>query len=129
MSEHPLYADSSAITKLIVQEAESDALQTAVEGRLLVTSELALVEVRRAVQLSDPELLPRADRFLRECALIPISRSQVEAAALIVTQQIRALDAIHLAAALGVDVAEMAVYDHRLAAAALEHGLKVLAPS
>jgi predicted nucleic acid-binding protein len=46
----PLYLDTSAIVKLIAEEAESADLVEAVTGGRLVSSEIAIAEVPRALR-------------------------------------------------------------------------------
>ncbi len=53
------YADASALVKLIREEAESGVLRAYVEGADLVSSELVLTEIPRAVRRAvaqNPEL-------------------------------------------------------------------------
>ena len=65
-SDSPLYLDSSAIVKLIAREAESRALADVVAGASgIVTSELALAEVPRAVRRRIASV-PQAERVALE---------------------------------------------------------------
>src|SRR3954454_11469504 len=104
-----LYADSSALVKLIVEEPQSAGLREYISSRELVASELVLVEVPRAIQrLAATTRVPRR-RFARglqvvlgAVALLPLERGVLLRAGAFDAAFLRALDAIHLAAALGV---------------------------
>src|SRR4051794_39653323 len=72
-ADRPLYADSSALVKLIVGEPESAALGTTVGQRALVTSELALAEVPRAVRRAGGDA-NRAQLLLRGISYVPVDR-------------------------------------------------------
>lgn len=124
------YFDSSAIVKLSNLERESQALIDYLEaGELEVsTSAIAEVEVRRALRRlrssrSDTDEAVRGFYFLQFTPEVCAMASDVGSATL------RSLDAIQLAAALtmGGDP-DFVTYDDRLAAAAREHGLRVVQP-
>lgn len=127
-----LYVDSSAIVKLIVPEAESDALRTHVEGAHLVTSEIALTEVPRAARLrtNAPDVFDRAEAVLRRFELVELDEELHRAAARRGPPTLRALDAIHLVSALrlGQRVRSVVAYDRRLVDAARAAGLAVDQP-
>src|SRR5256885_13006703 len=108
-----VYADSSALVKLVVEEPESVALQ----GHLgsepqLVTSRIALVEVPRAVGLANPEPAVRedAERLLASCMLIDVTDRVLRSAADLAGATLRSLDAIHLASALRVAPDDLVAY-------------------
>jgi hypothetical protein len=63
--------------------------------------------------------------------LVPITRDLLETAADLGPPSLRSLDALHLATALSLGSAldAFVVYDERLARAATEAGLPVVAPS
>lgn len=131
------YADSSALVKLIRDEAESDALRTYLQGADLVSSELVLTEIPRAVRRAvalDPALpldllLGRADELIGALALRPLDRLLLDAAGGLAEPALRALDAIHVVSALGLGSIEAFVtYDNRQAAAARLAGLRTQAP-
>ena len=50
-----VYLDASAAVKLVVPEAESEALLAALRFRSLVSSELVVMEMFRAAARVDPE--------------------------------------------------------------------------
>jgi uncharacterized protein len=132
------YLDASALVKLVHQEDESAALRLFLGDADLVSSELVLTEVPRAVQraafddprLSTELLMARAGEVLAALALVPVDRAVLMAAGALVEPVLRALDAIHIASA--VDVAPidgLVTYDDRQAAAARLAGLRTVAPS
>jgi predicted nucleic acid-binding protein len=127
-----VYVDSSALLKLVFEEAETPALVEFLRRwPERVSSALACVEVRRVVgRVQDPIADREARRVLRGLDLIRIDDAIVEAAAAIAPRRLRSLDAIHLATAqtLGAELAGMVVYDGRLAASAREHHIKVFSP-
>jgi predicted nucleic acid-binding protein len=133
-----LYADSSALVKLIVEEPESLALRERLAGRELVASELVLAEVPRAIlRLATTIRAPRR-RFARRLevilegvALLPLEREVLRQAGTFDAPFLRALDAIHLAAALRVAEAidGFVSYDERQIEAARLAGLPVVSPA
>ncbi|NIL84716.1 Ribonuclease VapC35 [Rhodococcus fascians] len=128
-----IYLDSSAVLKLIFDEAESDVLQTWLTERAgvpWVSSELAKVEVVRATRRYAPGSVPTARAVVAQMNLVPINSSTTDLAADVGDPMLRTLDAIHLASALSVrdHLTAFVAYDLRLAAAAEAHGLTVDAP-
>jgi predicted nucleic acid-binding protein len=120
--------------KLVVREAESDALQAAAAGwTRWVSSAIAGVEVRRAALRAgdDPALRERAQRVLGACALLAVDAPVLERAAELAPSRLRSLDAIHLASALslGDDLGAFAAYDQPLVDAARAAGIPVIAPA
>lgn len=131
------YCDTSALVKLVRDEPESAALRTFLDAADLVTSELALTEVARAVRraaAADPQLpldvsLVRASELLDAVALLPLDRELLLAAGGLAEPALRALDAIHLAAAIALAPLDAFVsYDERQSAAARLAGLRTIAP-
>jgi uncharacterized protein len=133
-----IYADASALVKLVRDEAESAALRTYLQGADLVSSELVLTEIPRAVRRAaarDPDLpvdllLKRAHVLIEVLALRPLDRALLAGAGALAEPALRALDAIHVAAAVDLDPIEAFVtYDQRQAAAARLAGLRTMAPA
>jgi uncharacterized protein len=133
-----VYADASALVKLVRDEAESSALRTYLQGAGLVSSELVLTEIPRAVRRAaalDPDLpldllLERAGALIEVLALRPLDRALLAGAGALSEPALRALDAIHVAAAVDLDPIEAFVtYDERQAAAARLAGLRTMAPA
>jgi uncharacterized protein len=131
------YADASALVKLVRDEAESDALRAYLEGADLVSSELVLTEVPRAVRRAaalDPDLpldllLDRTGQLLDAVALATLARALLAGAGALAEPALRALDAIHVATAVDLHPLDAFVtYDERQAAAARLAGLRTTAP-
>jgi len=128
-----IYLDSSALLKLLHDEAESDELAAwlaARAGTPVVSSELAKVEVTRACRRINPATLTQATTLLASLDLIPLSGTVIDEAANIGATTLRSLDALHLASALAIQAQLTAfiAYDHRLAEAASTAGLELLTP-
>lgn len=142
-----IYLDSCALVKLIREEAESSALQDWLderEGVPMVTSELAHAEVPRVIRRNNHtdqgELidsakltadLAEARIVLAAVGSVVLDRELLARAGALGEPMVRTLDAIHLASAHEVDLAELdfVTYDHRLAVVAGNAGLRVVAPS
>jgi predicted nucleic acid-binding protein len=133
-----IYADASALVKLVRDAAESPALRTYLQGADLISSELVLTEVPRAVRRAaalDPGLpldllLERTGDLIEVLALRPLDRALLAGAGALTEPALRALDAIHVAAAVDLDPIDAFVtYDERQAAAARLAGLRTMAPA
>ena len=128
-----VYLDSSAIVKLVVDEAESVALHRyLVKHREHVSSALARVEVYRAVRRADASEVTsrRAEQVLARIGLVAIDEPLLRDAAALSPTGLRSLDAVHLATALSLDGLDVVVtYDRRFDAAASEAGLAVKSPA
>lgn len=131
------YADASALVKLVRDEPESDALRAFLVDSDIVSSELVLTEVPRAIRRAaarDPRLaldvlIDRAGEALDGVALLPLERALLLAAGALAEPALRALDAIHVAAAVGLAPIDGFVsYDERQAAAARLAGLRTVSP-
>ncbi len=131
------YADASALVKLIREEPESEALRNFVEGADLVSCDLVLTEVPRAIRraaarmpaLPLDALIARAGETLEALALLPLGRGLLARAGALAEPALRALDAIHVAAAVDLSPLDAFVtYDERQAAAARLTGLRSFSP-
>jgi uncharacterized protein len=130
-AERTVYLDSSALVKLVVREAESDALLRYLGSRpVRVSCGLARVEVIRAVQAHGRAALARARQLLERISLLHLDELLLDQAAVLDGAILRSLDAIHLAAArtLGEDLDELVTYDNRMADAARRLDILVSAP-
>lgn len=126
-----VYLDASALVKLIVMEAESQALADYLGSRpVRVSTALVRTEVPRAVRRYRPQLLDSAVRMLDGLRLITLDTAVMDRAALVNPPEVRSLDAIHLAAALAVfdELEAIVTYDERMAQAARSLGLAVAEP-
>jgi uncharacterized protein len=131
------YADASALVKLVRDEPESDALRAFLADSDIVSSELVLTEVPRAIiraaardtRLTLDVLIGRAGDTLDGVALLPLDRALLLAAGALAEPALRALDAIHVASALGIGPFDgFVTYDERQAAAARLAGLRTMSP-
>ncbi|HYA00334.1 MAG TPA: type II toxin-antitoxin system VapC family toxin [Candidatus Binatia bacterium] len=126
------YVDSSAFMKLVVEEPESSALRRHLAaGNGQTSSALLLTEVSRAAIRVSQAHLAHARRLFTEIDLIDVDRSLLERAGDLQPAEVRSLDAIHLATAMALssDLAEVVTYDGRMADAALQWGMRVVAPA
>lgn len=133
MSFLPVYLDTSAIVKLVVREPETDALMEALrEWPDRISSVFARVEVQRALWRvrASRASRERADAVLETMTLIRVDDQGLALASSIKDPFLRALDAIHLAAALSIgdDPHAFVTYDARLARAARKQRLRVEHP-
>lgn len=127
-----VYLDSSALIKLVVAEAESEALTSYLRGRPnRVSCTLARVEIVRAARLHGDAAIRRARELLERISLVRLDDLLLDEAADLGGETLRSLDAIHLAAAraVGPSLGEVITYDHRMANAAKSIDFVVSAPS
>jgi uncharacterized protein len=126
------YADASALTKLVLVEAETDALA----GRILQYDRVltSIVGVIELVRVSRRELGERGAREASEVVagltVVPLTPRVADLAQALDPPGLRALDAIHLASA-GLSpglVESFYCYDRRLCDAAAAAGLHVESP-
>lgn len=127
------YADTSALVKFVIAEAETPKLQGWISevSPVLVSSDLTRTELLRAVRRTAPDQTVRARAVLDSLILITPSPATFESAAFLDPSILRSLDALHLATALelGDDLEGFVCYDQRLAEAAIAHGMTVVAPA
>lgn len=125
------YLDTSAAMKLIVDEAESEALveelQSATARRLvaswLLHTELHCAAGRNPALIDDSAVSIVLDAVI----LVDLTRGDLLTAG--THTPLRSADAIHLAAALRLGADEIITYDAELADAARTAGLRVIAPA
>jgi predicted nucleic acid-binding protein len=127
------YADTSALVKLVVVEAESGALRDwIVRGAVeLASSDLARTELVRAVRRCAPEALGQARDVLSRLLLVRAPSQLFDDAGRLDPVELRSLDAVHVATALALadDLEGVVTYDDRMADAVRALGLPVIAPS
>ncbi|MFF2245861.1 type II toxin-antitoxin system VapC family toxin [Arthrobacter sp. NPDC058130] len=123
--------DASAALKLAVEEPESAALAAylsaaASRGDQLAASMLMYTELHCAAHRRG---LPAGliNSVLGGINLVDVARSDLMYAAAL-PGRLRSADAIHLAAAIRLQVDVMIAYDAELLAAAVDAGLNVLSP-
>lgn len=131
------YVDASAVVKTVLEEKGTDAARAFLAGAQLVSSELLLTEVPRALRraasenpaLSIEALLQRAARQIDSISMRPLDDALLIGAGLIAEPALRSLDAIHVVTALHLSPIDAFVgYDERQAAVARLAGLRTLAP-
>lgn len=127
-----VYLDTSAAAKLLVDEAESEALAAYLDGiredQVLVSSALLETELRRLAVRLDLDQSGVTD-LLTRTDLVDPPRSLFHEAGLLPGKSLRSLDALHLATALRVDADTVVAYDARLLEAARGVGLGVQSPA
>jgi len=128
-----IYLDSSALMKLIREEAETEALRgwlAAQPEMPVVTSELGRVEILRAARRAGPTALTQARAVIGDVDLMHLDRGVQDLAAEIGEPLLHTLDALHLASAvlLGEELTALAAYDGRLLAAAVAAGVPTATP-
>jgi hypothetical protein len=123
-----LYLDASAITKLVIEEAETASLQAFVSGEILATARVAVIEVGKAVARANPEADARP--ILARFAMVELDAELASTATGMGGASLRALDALHVASALrlGPDLEAFVTYDARQADAARLAGLRIASP-
>lgn len=124
------YLDTSAATKLLIDEPESDALARELDegGPDLVACYLLETELRRVVQRVDALSQAAATTVLDAVDLYEVPPSLLREAGLLGGKRLRALDALHAAAAVRIGVDAILTYDSRMRGAARELGIAVVAP-
>jgi len=131
------YADASALVKLVRDEPESTGLRAFVADADLISSALVVTEVPRAVRRAASQdsslplarLLDRSNELLDAVALLPLDHAVLVGAGALDEPALRALDAIHVAAAADLGPLDAFVtYDERQGAAARLAGLRTVAP-
>jgi predicted nucleic acid-binding protein len=128
-----IYLDSAALVKLVRLE---DATPELVEwlndrpGVPLGCSVLADVEVPRAIRRVASDALPAVPATLARLYRLEIDATVRSSAAALADRDLRTLDAIHIATAVGIgaDLQAFVSYDQRLLQAAAEQGLPVVSP-
>jgi predicted nucleic acid-binding protein len=130
--ERVLYADASALVKLVVEERESEALAGWLEKHRvsLLVSSLGRIEVARTIRLLDdsPSMREKVNELFGNVNVFALTTAVRVRAEEVRPLALRSLDAVHLATALEADVLEMLVYDRRLAEAAGANGIAILSP-
>ena len=124
-----VYADTSAMGCLLKLEPHTHAMRLWLEAGEyeVVSSDLLEIELRRlAVRLGRPQ--GEATMILRGISIAELGRGTLRAASMLPMPYLRTLDVIHLQAALDVEADAVLTYDDRLAEAAREVGLEVIAP-
>lgn len=124
------YLDTSAAMKLVLDEAQSEALAEELasnEDRRLVSSWLLHAEMHCAAGRHPEDVdLDAVQAVLEAVNLVDLTRGDMLAAG--THAPLRSNDAIHLAVALRIGADEIFTYDAELGKRARSTGLAVIAP-
>ena len=125
------YLDTSAAAKLLVDEPESDALAAELRHHkpTLVACLLLETELRRIAAREPALTQPAVSELLRGVDLYELPPPLFAEAGLLPGADVRSLDALHLAAAIRLEVEAVITYDARMVEAATELGMTVIAPA
>lgn len=136
-TDFAVFLDSSALTKLVIEEHESAALGDFVGDRLPVSSTVALTEVPRAVRkvaaragvpVPLHDVMQRIDELFDGFGFVTTDAEIIMRSAMLDPPTLRSLDSIHIATALVLGFDEFVTYDARQAEAARQAGLLPVAP-
>ncbi|MCG2620880.1 type II toxin-antitoxin system VapC family toxin [Arthrobacter sp. I2-34] len=128
-----IYLDTSAVLKLVIDEAESGALarqmtKFSAAGDMLVASMLLYTELHCAARRrATPLPAHLINSVLNSVNLVDVSREDLLFAAAL-TSGLRTADAIHLATAIRLHADVLVAYDRELLAAAESAGLSTASP-
>lgn len=129
-AEAAIYLETSAAAKLLVEERESEALASWLEGRVtggatVLSSLLLETELRRLASriCLDQE---RVTDLLDRLDLVELDHVTYRTAGLLDGDRLRSLAALHVAAAIRASCESMVSYDVRQAEAARAAGLHVI---
>lgn len=124
--------DTSALAKLLVEEAESAELRRELSsrsrtGQEFAISTLAVIELRRlAIRLSVGS--EHVEPVVRPFRVLRLTEGILQLAGRIPFRQLGTLDAVHVATALVVEARGVMTYDRRQAEAVRAEGLDVVRP-
>jgi predicted nucleic acid-binding protein len=124
------YLDSSAILKYVFVEPERPAMVKALTSQA-ISSELARLEVKRAVYRINPKDIALANEELSRVNFVSISNQVLTVAESFTgSVTLATLDAIHVATAisLGNQIEGIITYDKQIVTNAGLMGIKVLSP-
>lgn len=131
----PWYVDTSAFLKLAIIEARSTEMRSWAESEedrsgALWSSDLLRAEALRAARRLSPAAVGATRDRLDRMALLSVTTDTFRRAGELDPAVLRSLDALHLAAALGLgdDLDGIVTYDERMTDASRALGLKALAP-
>ncbi len=126
------YADTSALVKLLIHEAETPALKQhlADTPSRITSSELTIAELSRTVARAEAKTAA-AQLLLQQIDLLSLNQSSLWRAGRLPSPAgsfLRTADAIHIIAALELGENEFLTYDRRQAGAAAELGFTIITP-
>lgn len=124
-----VYVDTSALAALLVDQPQSEALLTWLDGTdaELVSTDLLETELRR-VAVREGLRQDDVTALLDGVSVAALDRAVYRGAGYLPMPYLRTLDALHLEAAIRLDATAVLTYDRRLADAARTAGLDVYSP-
>lgn len=125
-----IYVDGSALCRYLLDTDEAAGWRAWVATRetTLLTSPLALTELRRVADRGGPRLRAAAHDIAERLEIVRFSDQALKRATR-VTSVLSPFGALHLGIAVAhPDVTAVATYDERLATVAVLHGLAVVTP-
>lgn len=126
-----IYVDTSALAKLVAAESETESLRAYFRQSVMapaVSSELTLVELRRAALRGGREVVESVENVLARVDTYPLTREVITRASSLDPVALRTLDALHVATALELRATTVVTYDQRMMQACLANGLDSIAP-
>ncbi|WP_026821053.1 type II toxin-antitoxin system VapC family toxin [Arthrobacter castelli] len=126
-----IYVDTSALAKLVMAEPETESLRNYLRQAThepTASSELTLVELRRAAVRRGQDTAELAEQVLARVDTCPLYREVVDRASSLDPSVLRTLDALHVATALELRASAVVTYDRRMLEACVSHGLTAVAP-
>ena len=127
-----IYADTSALAKLVSLEPETAALRAWLRQRVgepLATNMIGVVELQRVAARISAETAEAAVRLVRRIDRRELIGTTFALATQVPPPAVRTLDALHIAsAAEATDLSVMLSYDARMVEAAAAFGLPVASP-
>lgn len=130
MSRAPLvYVDTFALGALLISQDGTEAMVEWLDHTevTLVSSDLVETELRRMATREGRDQA-KVTALLDGVSLAALDRATYRSAGLLPMPHLRTLDALHLEAAIRLDVDAILTYDDRLAEAASAAGFDVVAP-
>lgn len=127
-----IYADTSALAKLVIAEAETPALRDWIsrQDARLVTNSIGVVELRRLAARVSQQALDTATLLLGRIDRVSLTPAALGLAGQVPPPEVRTLDALHIASAAELlELQAVLTYDRRMAEAATAYGLPVESPA
>lgn len=134
-----IYADTSALAKLIREEPDSAALRAwlsdwlgrrTVAEQLVAVNQVGVVELRRFAARVSQQHVSLTQQLIQRLQRIEVTPTAYALAGDVPPPAVRTLDALHIASAAELPgLTAFVTYDHRMAEAAAAFGLPVVAPS
>ncbi|MGH7920790.1 MAG: type II toxin-antitoxin system VapC family toxin [Candidatus Dormibacteraceae bacterium] len=127
------YLETSAFLKLVVVEAESDALRARfitlrAGGDQVVSCRLLVTEAHRAAKRIPALSHAQVAKALAQVGLVDLESERFTEAGMLPGANLRSLDALHVASALDLGCDLMIAYDQRVLTVAALRGLASESP-